>query len=294
MYDHHRKAGNEGDCVKHPAFIAALDEALRKNGGSQRMFHYLDVFAGHPWHPLLDGNEYEWRKGIGTLSSAKLLDDAPDSVKCWWSLWHAAPEWPTTTPAGYPGSSWIAAHRCRSAKRPVTLELYDHSEEVRRDLERAFPASHAIQDGNRNICLIGQSLDPTKDKEEHVNAADFVFIDPPGWQSKKRPEYPKWEDILEHVLKSRADGKPTLMWMPTAGNDGAFDGRHPSKKIKEAAGAGYRWTAARWQTAGAEACVLVYNCESDDIRKAIESIAEGMKWGQGKKKFEPLKHSESD
>jgi 23S rRNA A2030 N6-methylase RlmJ len=128
IYDHHRKAGNQGDCVKHPALIAALDKVLETN--EPKLFHYLDVFAGHAWHPLLDGDEYEWKKGIGKLTSARLSDNAPDSVKCWWSMWHNAPAWPTTTRAGYPGSSWIAADRCRRAKRPMWLELYDRSEEV--------------------------------------------------------------------------------------------------------------------------------------------------------------------
>ena len=30
-YDHHMKAGNQGDCVKHPALIAALDTVLQND-----------------------------------------------------------------------------------------------------------------------------------------------------------------------------------------------------------------------------------------------------------------------
>lgn len=169
------------------------------------------------------------------------------------------------------------------------MELYDHSEEVRRDLDSAFPASHVIQGANPNICLVGQSLDPTKDKEEHVKAADFVFVDPPGWQSTEHPEHPKWEDILEHVLKPRADGETTLMWMPSAGNNGAFT-RKPTDKLKQAADLGYRWSATRWREAGpGTACILVYNRASDKIRKGIEFIADAMKWK--KKSFNPVKHS---
>src|SRR5438874_1008259 len=59
--------------------------------------------------------------------------------------------------------------KARNAQRPVKLELYDRSEEVRRDLDRAFPASHAIQAVNPSICLIGQSLDPSQVKQEHIN-----------------------------------------------------------------------------------------------------------------------------
>jgi hypothetical protein len=138
--------------------------------------------------------------------------------------------------------------------------------------------------------LIGQALDPTEGKQVHVKAANFVFIDPPGWQSEKHPEYPKWPEFLEHVLKPRAEAKPTLMWMPTAGNDGAFVGR-PSEKIVEAASLGYLWSAVRWQTAGAEACVLVYNCADDGIRKAICSIVQLAAWGTGTKPFQAVRHS---
>jgi 23S rRNA A2030 N6-methylase RlmJ len=207
-YNHHKKAGNQGDCVKHPALIAALDEALKSTSNSELSFHYLDVFAGHAWHPLLGGKEYEWKKGIGKLAMGALPRDAPECVKVWWSIWHDAPEWPTTIPPGYPGSAWIAAHRCRSAERSVKLELYDRAEEVRRDLERAFPPSHDVQEDMANVCLIGQSMEPNTDL---AVAADFVFIDPPGWQSQRNPQYPKWKTILDHVLTPHADGHPTLM-----------------------------------------------------------------------------------
>jgi 23S rRNA A2030 N6-methylase RlmJ len=292
-YDHHRNAGNQGDCVKHPPLIAALDTMLHVE--KKEPFHYLDVFAGHAWHPLLAGGEYKWRNGIGRLALTNLPGDAPDSVKCWWRMWHDAPEWPTTSPPGYPGSSWIAAHRCRNAKKAAKLELYDHSEEVRRDLERAFPASHAIQDASPDICLIGQSLDPTQHKQQHIEQADFVFIDPPGWNDKD-PSYPEWAKVLRHILKPRKD-RPTLMWMPTAGTDRAFNGKgKPSKKIKEAADLGYEWSAVRWETAGANsACALVYNsaCSACDcIREAVNCIV-GIALSAGEKKWE-ARHSNGD
>jgi 23S rRNA A2030 N6-methylase RlmJ len=275
-YDHHLKAGNQGDCVKHPPLIAALDEVLNpqhESSTAQGPFHYLDAFTGHAWHPLLDGKEYGWRNGIGQLALAGLPNHAPLSVAIWWNLWHAAPEWSRTNAAGYPGSAWIAADRCRNAKRSVNLELYDHSEEVRRDLERAFPASHAIQDVSLNSCLIGQSLELSAANQKHIAAADFVFIDPPGWQKKEHPEYPKWEDILDHVLKPRAKNHPTLMWMPSAGNNGVFSGGQPNGELKDAAYIGYRWSAVRWKTNGpGTACILVYNSSEDPIRKAVECI----------------------
>ena len=42
-YDHHKKAGNEGDVVKHVALIAALDSVIDQHGGG--VFHYADIYA---------------------------------------------------------------------------------------------------------------------------------------------------------------------------------------------------------------------------------------------------------
>jgi len=312
-YDHHRKAGNQGDCVKHPPLIAALDEALRNASNSQCLFHYLDIFAGHAWHPLLDGDEYEWKNGIGKLAPANPPKYAPDCVKSWWGMWHDAPKWPTTTPAGYPGSAWIAANRCRCAKRPVNLELYDCSEEARRDLERAFPPTHAIQDAGASICLIRQSLDPAQEKQEHINQPNFVFIDPPGWQSTDHPQYPRWNDILEHVLKPRGgDGKrPTLLWMPAGGQERTMNKKDPQKensgaypwdensngdqrrKCDQVTEQGYSWTAVRWQKNSYSACMLVYNCAKVEIRAAVDTIVGIAGNGWEKKHSSPLEPQKS-
>ncbi len=54
-YDHHKKAGNEGDICKHPALIAALDETVAHTHCSP--FLYADIFAGYAKNPLLKGNE---------------------------------------------------------------------------------------------------------------------------------------------------------------------------------------------------------------------------------------------
>ncbi len=279
-YDHHKKAGNEGDCVKHPALIGALDTVLH---GDKTLFHYMDVFAGHAWHPLMEGKEYEWKHGIGKLASAKLPDDAPNSVRCWRSMWQDSPEWPTSS-SRYPGSSWIAAHRCRNAQRDIKLELYDTSEEVRRDLEQTFHASHANQKNSPNICLIGQSLNLLEYKQRHLDQADFVFIDPPGWHSRD-PSNPKWKDIRDDILKPRGDkAQPTLMWMHAGGQErtpkmpGAFPWDQGSQgeqrnKCEQATQIGYSWTAVRWRKfSKSSGCILIYNCAEDAIREAVDYI----------------------
>jgi hypothetical protein len=44
-YDHHEKAGNEGDVVKHVALIAALRAVVGEAKGSE--FAYADTFAAY-------------------------------------------------------------------------------------------------------------------------------------------------------------------------------------------------------------------------------------------------------
>jgi hypothetical protein len=63
-YDHHKKAGNEGDICKHPALIAAVDLTLASGAGTP--FRYADLYAGYAKNPLTVG--HEWRNGIGGIA----------------------------------------------------------------------------------------------------------------------------------------------------------------------------------------------------------------------------------
>ncbi len=283
-YDHHRKAGNQGDCVKHPALIAALDFELR-NGEKRKPFHYLDVFAGHAWHLLLDEDDvpgvqkqFEWKNGIGGLHAGLWnAQNLNPHVALWRDAYLARPfklvrRW-------YPGSSVIAADVCRKHDRPCRMTLFDISDEVQADLRRFFQPVQPTDLTKDDWCVLGRSLNPTEVKEDAICEPDFVFIDPPGWREDNGSSYPKWPEVLDHILKPRKDC-PTMMWMPTTGNDLAFKGK-PSRKIADAANLGYAWSAVRWETAGpATACVLVYNCALKEIPAAVDcvtAVADG-KW----------------
>ena len=319
-YDHHRKAGNEGDCVKHPALIAALDDILCQppEGGvgvTNKPFHYLDVFAGHAWHPLLDAGDVpgvqkalEWKKGIGTLHK-KLLNASEELNEhvLRWQDWYL-PDRPSLVRGWYPGSSVIAADMCRKHDRHVRMTVFDISDEVHDDLRRWFLPVHPTDLTKSDWCVIGRSLDATAVKEGGIREPDFVFIDPPGWQSEKNATYPKWENMLEHVLTPRAD-RPTLMWMPAGGQDrtknkkdqskensGAYPWDETSKgdlpkKCDELVRIGFRWTAVRWQKNSYSACILVYNCAVAEIRAAVDCIVRIAGWGSGGNRFEAVKHS---
>jgi 23S rRNA A2030 N6-methylase RlmJ len=276
-YDHHNKAGNQGDCVKHPALIAALDTVLVRNPGDYGPFDYLDIFAGHAWHPLLDQGrvpgvqkEGEWTAGIGVLHHQLWEGQNLNEHVRLWRDWYL-PRRPALLSGWYPGSSIIAGDVCRKHKRAIRMTLFDKSDEVQVDLRRFFQPVQPTELTGDDWCVIGRSLNPTEVKDDAIREPDFVFIDPPGW-SDKDPSYPEWPKVYGHILKPRKN-RPTLMWIPTAGTDGAFK-RKPHKKIKEAADLGYEWCAVRWKLAGANsACALVYNCAGSEIRKAVECVA---------------------
>src|SRR5438874_1325040 len=99
IYNHHTKAGNQGDVIKHPALIAALDVVLRQAVADtetrNKSFHYLDAFTGHAWHPLLDEGSvpegqkpFEWRKGIGCLHDKLWQHNALNEHVQLWRDWY--------------------------------------------------------------------------------------------------------------------------------------------------------------------------------------------------------------
>ena len=67
-YDHNKKAGNEGDIVKHVALIAALNSISATKSSEQ--FNYADLFAGYAFNPLVEKNE--WKNGIGKIHNQSL------------------------------------------------------------------------------------------------------------------------------------------------------------------------------------------------------------------------------
>ena len=94
-YDHQTKAGNEGDVVKHPALIAALNGLLTEHEG---LFRYADAFAGRWEYALREGGA--WTSGIERFA-ARWAGGNPD-VELWRRQWTAA------TGLHYPGSTQLA------------------------------------------------------------------------------------------------------------------------------------------------------------------------------------------
>ena len=244
-YDHHTKAGNQGDVVKHVALVAALDTIVAV--GRSRQFSYADVFAGHPWHHLVTGNE--WQSGIGKLHGNSGLNGNPHVGL--WSKWYLDGR-PDILHGMYPGSSVIAWDVCRHRGLRVRLSLWDISADVIRDLTAVFgPGMHRIH------------ARPALANEPDLRDADFILIDPPGLQSRSQPAYPTWDDLV-----GLADSIPGqagfLIWLPvnanTSGGKGNVRECQNASNCREAAlGRNWHVTKVRWSPGGRTiGCQLVY------------------------------------
>lgn len=197
-YDHHEKAGNQGDVVKHVALVAALDALTPPP--ERPCFLYADAFAGYAHNPLgddaspVDG----WKAGIGVLMDRRdRLRKNPHT-----SLWAELALGDDSPRRGYPGSSVIAAGVLARKYAEVGLSLWDTSSAVVKDLRASFPPQSA------NVFERA-----AKWSDEELRSADFLLIDPPGLKSQRRSEYPRWSELAD-FLKNRPAHQSVLLWLP--------------------------------------------------------------------------------
>jgi len=134
MYDHHIKAGNPGDVIKHVALIAAANVLMRSCGGR---FHYADTYSGYAYNPLRSAGE--WRNGIGMIHDGKFVFCKED-VCFWRELWDCKYGLEGSV---YPGSSVFIRKLC--LKNGVTFQprLWDVSPTAISQLMTAYCTQEA-------------------------------------------------------------------------------------------------------------------------------------------------------
>jgi 23S rRNA A2030 N6-methylase RlmJ len=258
-YDHHKKAGNEGDVVKHVALIAALDSAVDQHRGGA--FHYADIYAGYAHHCL--GRGGEWTRGIGKLCGrCELRENQHTALYREWYLSR-----PLFEGGFYPGSSLIAADVCKWKKEGFRLSLWDISPKAVSDLKRVFKGKqHRIYD------RAATASDPG------FQSANFVLIDPPKGNSKT------W-DFASGFLNARKQN--VLLWWPIFANTRTIppSENSQSKVTREAAcRLGFSVSKVLWAKGGRMiGCQLIYRLDSISIKKlraAIEQVVRviGGKW----------------
>lgn len=268
-YDHHKKAGNEGDVVKHVALIAAIDSLL--SAKRFETFRYADTFAGYAYSPLIHGNE--WPSGVGKVVEHELqLDDNPHT-----KLWH---EWylkgrPTLHGGVYPGSSLIVHDLCKYHDTDSAFAFWDISPSVIANLMETYGGT-------------GYEIHPRPavSDELAVTNADFVFIDPPNASIKRRPDTPLWSELIQFLH----DGHENFMfWLPVSVRIIKEDGDGPDTEVEDtkpqredALQRGLGTTVVRFRkgirTVG---CQLFYRLSDDakmSLRAAVNHIVDVMDW----------------
>jgi 23S rRNA A2030 N6-methylase RlmJ len=257
LYDHHEKAGNEGDICKHPALIAALDETVARTRHSP--FRYADIFAGYAKNPLLKRNE--WSHGIGKIWGDHLFKG--NRHVALWAKWSGLRHAPRLGGV-YPGSAWFAWKVCQRRKRTVELSLWETSAKPFKDLKATFRGGHQV---------FNRAATPN---EPAINNADFVFIDP--------PDKSHWASIRD-LLRPLDSKTSVLIWLPIGANTTekppAEDGMSTQCR-NEALQLGMGVTKIRWDRGGHTiGCQLLYrvNVEaSRALRLAVKEVTTA-RWG---------------
>lgn len=264
IYDHHEKAGNQGDVVKHVALLAALDTILSDNFERDE-FRFADTFSGYAYSPLIQGNE--WDDGIGDVfSKGKQLEQNPHT-KLWYE-WYLQGR-PQLLGGVYPGSSLIANDVCRLHGKHPLLSLWDVSPPVVANLMETYH-----DQGHRLYTR------PAQPKERCVRNADFLFVDPPGASMLRRKGYPHWPKLTEFFDD---DNKQIAVWLPVIfrkKKDKYIEDTKPQRD--DVLGRGFCVTVVRWKTGiRTVGCQLFYRLPAkaeDALKAAVEHVVETASW----------------
>lgn len=258
MYDHHKKAGNQGDVVKHAALTAVLDTLLPS---SSKVFRYAEPFAGFPFNPLTKGAE--WTQGIGRLNKATSLNP---HVLIWRRFWdHGLP----LLGSVYPGSSAIALRLASFHRRSLRSWLWDISPDVVRELQIAYRG------------LKTSVLHQAATAEEVAKARpNLVLVDPPGTYSKRNPTYPK----LDFLLRFFYVAQNVVLWLPRTAKSTSppTEAKTSIQHRNTALECGLRATVVYWtKSSGFSGCQLFYRLPASAesaLRCSVEAVVEETDW----------------
>jgi hypothetical protein len=129
-YDHSRKAGNEGDVIKHAFLLDTLDRLLMGKKEGADGFWYVDTHAARPYHRLPATGR--WSYGIGKLRG---MPDLPPILANYLSLCfyeddsvkQSKPHFKQLVTRLYLGSSAIVHQRAKQTnpRLPLAMTLFD-------------------------------------------------------------------------------------------------------------------------------------------------------------------------
>jgi hypothetical protein len=256
-YDHRTKAGNEGDCVKHVALVAAIHGLL---AGHQGLFRYADAFAG-PWESTLRQSG-AWTRGIQRF--ARHWSDGNPGIRLWRQQWRA------DIGSTYPGSAQLAK-RILSDRGSYAIQAFEIVEEHAAGLRRGLGAEAVL-------------TRPARPADWDDWTPDLLFVDPPGLRSEEHPTFP----TLGSLLALTESVSNALIWLPMQtepGRDGTVAPLNASTvgAWTECAARGFRILAVRWSARDAMAgCLILLRFRSataaEPVRSAIRDLVKTMGW----------------
>lgn len=274
-YDHHKKAGNHGDIVKHVALTAALQGLLPSF--KDETFWYADTFAGYAWNPLVDQRGHEWKQGVGALVSHLQRFEENDSIQHWANCYLDSKQ---LVGSQYPGSSVLVRDLLEEHGVTFRISLWDIGENPINSLKEEFGDSATVYHR------------PATNDEEDIRNATFTFIDPPGLKTKSKRDYPAWQDIRGFLPTSNS-GRLFMLWLPIKavtmrknvplkppGEDSQSDA-----VSKEVASLGYNVIKVRYFPGGRTiGCQIIHNLPdavSEKVNHSVSTIVEIAGWQAG-------------
>jgi hypothetical protein len=250
-YDHQTKAGNEGDVVKHPALIAALNGLLAEQQG---LFRYADAFAGRWAYALREGGA--WTNGIEQFAAR--WSGGNRDVALWRQQWTAAKG------LHYPGSTQLA-QRILSGRGAYEIRAFEVVE--------AYAAGLRQKLGNAGV--FARSASP---KDWTGWRPNLLFIDPPGLRCSRKPDDP----ALGSLLRLAQGIEDVLMWLPMArqsDSNGSAGPPAPSTGtiLDACARQGFQVLAVRWCEEGPmTGCLLAHRFDSATAVRRVTAAVENV------------------
>ena len=259
-YDHHKKAGNQGDIVKHPALVAAVDAVLDARQPIVQVCGRLRRLRVEPLgsRQRMVGRHWENRR-----TPRPQGEPACGAVGRMVRPAHTASNWPER----YPSSVRIVADLCRDRRIPVELALWDISDAAIQSLNHEF--------GGQGHAILQQPFDYSDISTSYVRDADFVFFDPPD-------KAKNWKSVRRFLSrKSRRNSRP-LVWLAIGADTTATPPNEDAEsvRIRETVLAmpGFGVTKVRWASGGRTiGCQLVYHlvpAAVGALTKAVDCIVE--------------------
>lgn len=260
-YDHQRKAGNQGDVVKHVALVAAVDQVLSHR--TKHRFTYADVYAGYAYNFLTPCGD--WTSGIRLIHERRSRSSNPH-VSLWQTFWDGDLPLAGGT---YPGSAIFALRMALKKGRRIRLLLWDTSPSVAAQLRMAFDGF----DADIRTTAAGS-------KAIAAETPNLALVDPPGVKSPNKPEYPSIEQLLD-----QAEAAPSsLLWLPMTARcePGTPESKRSRSWREHGLSRGHAATTVRWARGGRFCgCQLLYRLPSPAVaavRRAVAEVATHAGW----------------